>query len=114
MKIKRYAKEGANEYRDANKRIQKTRQQSYTGYVLSARRLNLPAQNNSKTAYHLVKDLPSEKQGRSSTIRDSSGNCLTEEQDILSKWTDYCLELYTHEISGGDAKLDCSQPPEDL
>ena len=54
--------------------------------------------NNSKRAYQLVKDLiTSEKQGRSTTIQDKSGRCLTEEQEILSRWTEYCSELYTHE-----------------
>ena len=38
--------------------------------------------NNSKTAYQLVKDLTSEKQGMSSTIQDKSGKCLTEENEI--------------------------------
>ena len=32
---------------------------------------------NSKRAYQLVTDLTSEKQGRSSTIQDKSGKCLT-------------------------------------
>ena len=36
--------------------------------------------NNSKRAYQLVKDLTSEKQGRSSAIQDKSGKCLTEEK----------------------------------
>ena len=36
--------------------------------------------NNSQKAYNLVKDLTSEKQGRSSTIQDKSGKCLIEEQ----------------------------------
>ena len=31
-------------------------------------------------AYQLVKDLTAEKQGRSSTIQDKSGKCLTEEK----------------------------------
>ena len=34
--------------------------------------------NNSKRAYQLVKDLTSEKQGRSSTIQNQSRKCLTE------------------------------------
>ena len=46
--------------------------------------------NNSKRAYQLVKDLTSEKQGRSSTIQDKSGKCLPEEKEILSRWTEYC------------------------
>ena len=69
--------------------------------------------NNSKRAYQLVKDLISEKQGRSSTIQDRSGECLTEEQEILSRWTGYCSELYSHESLGYNAVLDCSQPPEE-
>ena len=41
--------------------------------------------NNSKRAYQLVKDLTSEKQGRSSTIQDRSGKCLTEEKEIRNR-----------------------------
>ena len=67
--------------------------------------------NNSKRAYQLVKDLTSEKQGRSSTIQDKSGKCLTEEKEILSRWTEYCSELYNYESCGDNTVLDCSQPP---
>ena len=56
--------------------------------------------NNSKRAYQLVKDLTSEKQGRSSAIQDKSGKCLTEEKEILSRWTEYCSELYNYESCG--------------
>ena len=57
---------------------------------------NTLKKNNSKKAYQLVKDLTSVKQGRSSIIQDSGGNCLTEDQDILKRWTEYCLDLYNH------------------
>ena len=56
--------------------------------------------NNSKRAYQLVKDLTSEKKGRSSAIQNRYGNCLTEEHEILSRWTEYCSELYNHESCG--------------
>ena len=69
--------------------------------------------NNSKREYQLVKDLTSEKQDRSSTIQDKSGKCLTEEKEILSRWTEYCSELYNYESCGDNAVLDCSQPPEE-
>ena len=59
-------------------------------------------------------DLTSEKQGRSSTIQDRSGKCLTEEKENLSRWTEYCSELYNYESCGDNAVLDCNQPPEDL
>ena len=62
----------------------------------------------------MVKDLTSEKQGRSSTIQDKSGKSLTEEKEILSRWTEYCSELYNYESCGDNAVLHCSQPPEDL
>ena len=69
--------------------------------------------NNSKTAYQLVKDLSSEKQGRSTTIQDKSGKCLTEEQEILSRWIEYCSEIYNHESYGDEVVLDCNQPTEE-
>ena len=31
--------------------------------------------------------------GRATTVQDESGKSLTEEQVILSRWTEYCLEL---------------------
>ena len=74
----------------------------------------MPEQNNSKRAYQLVKDLTSEKQGRSSsTIQDKSGKCLTEEKEILSRWAEYCSELYNYESCGDNAVLDCNQPTEE-
>ena len=69
--------------------------------------------NNSKREYQLVKNLTSEKQGRSSTIQDKSGKCFTEEKEILSRWTEYCSGLYNYKSYGDNAVLDCSQPPEE-
>ena len=54
-------------------------------------------------AYQLVKELTSSKQGRTTTIQDKAGRCLTEEQDILKRWTEYCSELHTH--TTGDPKV---------
>ena len=52
--------------------------------------------NNSKKAYQMVNNLTSEKQVRATTIQDKSGKCLTEEQEIFSRWTEYCSELYNY------------------
>ena len=60
-----------------------------------------------------VKDLTSEKQGRSTAIQDKSGKCLTEEQEILSRWTEYYSKLYNDESNGDNAILDCNQPSEE-
>ena len=52
--------------------------------------------NNSKKTYQLVKDLTTEKQDKT-TIQDKSGKCLTEENEILYRWTEYCSDLYNYE-----------------
>ena len=68
----------------------------------------------SKKAYQLVKDLTTEKQGKSTTIKDKSGKCLTEENAILNRWTEYCSDLYNYETDDGDPiVLDCPQIPDE-
>ena len=115
LKKKRYEAEGAKEYREANRRIQKAVKKAMEDWI-GAQCEEIETclnKNNSKRAYQLVKDLTSEKQGRSSTIQDKSGKCLTEEKEILSRWTEYCSELYNYESCGDNTVLDCSQPPEE-
>ena len=116
LKKKRYEAEGAKEYMEANRRIQKAVKKAKEDWI-SAQCEEIETclnKNNSKRAYQLVKDLTSEKQGRSSTIQDKSGNCLTEENEILSRWTEYCSELCNYASCGDNAALDCIQPQEDL
>ena len=62
-----------------------------------------------KKAYQLVKDLTTEKQGKPTTIQDKSGKCLTEENEILNRWTEYCSDLYNYETDGDPIVLDCPQ-----
>ena len=69
--------------------------------------------NNNKKAYQLVKDLTTEKQGKSTTIQDKSGKCLTEENEILNRWTEYCSDLYNYETDGDPIVLDCPQIPDE-
>ena len=49
------------------------------------------------------------KQGNATTVQDRSGNCLTEEREILNRWTDYCCELYNHKANGNPTVLNCPQ-----
>ena len=49
------------------------------------------------------------KQGKATTVPDYPGKCLTEEQEILNGWTEYCTELYNHKASGDPSVLDCPQ-----
>ena len=57
-----------------------------------------------------MKELTSLKQGRPTTIQDKAEKCLTEEQDILKRWTEYCSELFTHTTTGGPKVLDVPLP----
>ena len=115
MKKKRYEAEGAKEYREANRRIQKAVKKAKEDWI-GAQCEEIETclnKNNSKRAYQLVKNLTSEKQGRSSAIQNKSRKCLTEEKETLSRWTEYCSELYNYKSCGDNAVLDCSQPPEE-
>ena len=44
--------------------------------------------DNSKRAYQLVKDLSIVTQGKATTVQDRSGKCLTEERQMLNRWTE--------------------------
>ena len=50
-----------------------------------------------------------EKQGKPTIIQDKSGKCLTEENEILNRWTEYCSDLYNYETDGDPIVLDCPQ-----
>ena len=81
MKKKRYEAEGAKQYREANMRIQKIVKKAMENWI-GAQCEEIETylnKTNNKGADKLVKDLTSEKQGRSSTIQDKSGKCLAEE-----------------------------------
>ena len=56
-----------------------------------------------------MKDLITVKQGKATAVQDHSGKCLTEEQEMLNRWTEYCTELYDHKANGDLTVLDCPQ-----
>ena len=65
--------------------------------------------NKSKRAYQLVKDLTTVKQGKATTVQDRAGKCLSEERQILNRWTEYCTELYNYKANRDPSVLDCPQ-----
>ena len=56
-----------------------------------------------------MKDLTTVKQGKATIFQDLPGNCLTEERRILSRWTEYCSELYNYKANGDPSVLICPQ-----
>ena len=64
---------------------------------------------NSKRAYQLVKDLTTVNQIKATIVQERSGKCLTEERQVLKRWTEYYTELYNHKANGDPSLLDCPQ-----
>ena len=60
-----------------------------------------------------MKDLTTVKQGKATTVQDRSGQCLTEERQILNRWTEYCSELYNHKANGDPSVLNCTRTDTD-
>ena len=84
-------------YREANRRLQKAvkkAKEDWLGAQCEKIKTRLNNNNSKRRAYQLMKYLTSEKQGRSSTIQVKSRKCLTEETEILSRWTEYCSKMY--------------------
>ena len=47
------------------------------------------------------------KQGKATTVQDHSGKCLTEERQVLNRWTENCSELYNYKANGDPSVLNC-------
>ena len=95
LRKKRFEPEGSEKYKEVNnniKRCMKKAKENWIGEQCREIEENL-RKNNSKRAYQLVKDLTTVKQGKATTVQDRLGKCLTEERQILNRWTEYCSEL---------------------
>ena len=114
LKKKRGEPEGAKDYRDIKRKIRTEMKLAKQTWIQSQCQ-DVEAclrKNNSKKAYQLVKDQTREKQGKTTTIQDKSGKCLTEENEILNRWTEYCADRYNFETEGDQILLDCPQTPD--
>ena len=79
LKKKRFVPEGSETYEELNnniKRCTKKAKENWIGEQRSENEENL-RKNNSKRTYQLVKDLTSVKQGKTTSVQDRSGKCLT-------------------------------------
>ena len=107
LKKKKYdTDDGEKQYKAANQEVKKSMKKAKENWIETQCQdiKNSLKGNNSRKAYQLVKDLTTTKQGRSTAIQDKDGNCLTEDQDVIKRWTEYCSELYNHQ-STGDPKV---------
>ena len=107
----KFTTEGAKQYKAVNQQIKKGMVKARETWI-EERCQEIDGslgKNNNKKAYQLVKDLTSSKQGRTTTIQDKNGKRLTEDRDILNRWTEYCSELYNHKAKGDPEVL--KHPP---
>ena len=56
-----------------------------------------------------MKDLTTVNQIKATIVQERSGKCLTEERQVLKRWTEYYTELYNHKANGDPSLLDCPQ-----
>ena len=110
LKKKRFEPEGSGKFREVNniKRCIKKAKENWIGEQCSEIEENL-RKNKSKRAYQLMKNLTTVKRGKATTVQDHSGKRLTEEREILNRWTEYCNELNNHKANGDPSVLDCPQ-----
>ncbi|KAJ8367584.1 hypothetical protein AAFF_G00314730 [Aldrovandia affinis] len=116
LKRSKNSPEGYDAYRTINKDIKKQMQSAKQNWIeehCKEIENSLKYNNNTKMAYQTVKKLTKTKQPRASTIQSKTGECLTEEQKILDRWTEYCSELYNRIPNGDPAVLSCPQTTED-
>ena len=55
-------------------------------------------QGNTKKVHELVRTLTKAKQDKSMVIENKDGELLTEKEEVLKRWTEYCKELYNYPI----------------
>ena len=56
-----------------------------------------------------MKDVTCVKKGKATAIQDRLGKSLTEEQEILNRWTEYSSEPYSDKANGDLSVLNCPQ-----
>ena len=89
LRKKRFKPAGSVKYKEANntiKRCMNKAKESWIGEQCSEIEENL-RKNNNKRAYQLVEDLTTVKQGKATTVQDRSRKGLTDERQILNRWT---------------------------
>ena len=71
------------------------------------------ASGNSKTAYRVLRTLTTTNQPRATVIDDKDGKLLTDQDQVLKRWTEYCDELYNFPIQPDTATVNNPLYPSD-
>ena len=92
--------EGAAQYRAINTRVRAKMKEAKEKWLDDqCRDIERGFQRgDSKKAYETLKTLTKVQQSKSSVIENKDGNLLTESSAVLTRWTEYCKELYNYPI----------------
>ena len=115
LKRNKHTTNGSKAYRVVNKKIRSSMKKAKEDWIerqCAEVEENLK-HNSNKKAFQVVKELTKQKQSRVNTIQDSQGHCLTETQDILNRWSEYCSDLYNKQDHGDLSLLDCQDSTND-
>ena len=58
--------------------------------------------NDSRGMFEEIKSMTSSYKPRLGVIKDAAGQTLTESEDILGRWREYCEDMYKADSEGGD------------
>ncbi|GFO17255.1 RNA-directed DNA polymerase from mobile element jockey-like [Plakobranchus ocellatus] len=107
LKKRKKESEGSKQHRETNLKVKRRIKEATEKWIEDQCEdiENSLKHNNSNKAHKIVKDLTGTKQTRATTIESKEGKCLTEEKEILERWTEYCSELYTHVATGKDPNV---------
>ena len=66
--------------------------------------------NNIKKAFQIVNELTKNKDKIIVNVHDKYSKCITDQIEVLKRWTEYCSELYTHNAEGDISVLTVNEP----
>ena len=107
MQKEKNTEEGATKYSEISKKIRKGMEKAREDCIEEqcTEIEDCLTNNNSRKAYQVVKELIKQRQVKVNTIQDKEGKCLTEEKDVINRWTEYCSELYNFQTKGDPSVL---------
>ncbi|GFN74779.1 RNA-directed DNA polymerase from mobile element jockey-like [Plakobranchus ocellatus] len=97
LKKRKKESEGSKQYRETNVKVKRSIKEATEKWIeYQCEDIeNSLKYNNCNKAYKIVKELTDTKQARAITIESKEGKCLTQEKEILERWTDSALS-YIH------------------
>ena len=110
--LKKTKLEPGSKYKTINTQIKRDMKKAKENWIKQkcADLGNCLNRNNSKKAYQIVKDLTKRKNKIAVNIQDKDGKCITDKEDVLKRWTEYCSELYKHQANGDKSLLNVKEP----